>query len=139
VVGLLTGTRIFLALAYTGFFLNLFNMVPMPPLDGGRVATVFSPRAWILGAVVLGGMFLVTGAPQLALIGLLALTHMRRRPAAPALAGQAAFGGQAGAPQVEPVPDEVRTRWTVRYFGLCFFLGAAIFFTQRLLNPVAGP
>jgi Zn-dependent protease len=128
-IGLLTGTRLFLALAYTGFFLNLFNMVPMPPLDGGRVATVFSPRAWILGAVVLGGMFLVTGAPQLALIGLLALSHMRRRNAAPALAGQA-----PDAPEVEPVPEDVRTRWTVRYFGLCFFLGAAIFFTQRLLG-----
>jgi hypothetical protein len=54
---------------------------------------------------------------------------MRRRNAAPALAGQA-----PDAPEVEPVPEDVRTRWTVRYFGLCFFLGAAIFFTQRLLG-----
>jgi Zn-dependent protease len=135
-IGLLTGTRLFLALAYTGFFLNLFNMVPMPPLDGGRVATVFSPRAWILGAVVLGGMFLVTGAPQLALIGLLALTHMRRgndlgaRRAVP----PPGLAPQADASAVEEVPESVRTAWTARYFGLCFFLGAAIFFTQRLLG-----
>jgi Zn-dependent protease len=28
-------SRFLLALAYTGFFLNLFNLLPVPPLDGG--------------------------------------------------------------------------------------------------------
>jgi Zn-dependent protease len=115
-LAIVTHSRLQLSLAYTGFFLNLFNLVPLPPLDGGRVAAVFSPRAWILGAIVFGGMFLVTGAPQLLLIGVLALMH-RRRAVAPA----------------EPTPDDVRKAWTARYFGLCFFLGAAMFFTQRLM------
>jgi Zn-dependent protease len=115
--GLLLQSRLCFALAYTGFFLNLFNLVPMPPLDGGRVAAVFSPRGWILGAVILGAMFLATGAPQLLLIGLLALTRRGR------VASDASF---------ESTPDSVRKAWTTRYFGLCFFLGAAIFFTQRL-------
>ena len=26
-----------LAVAYAGFFLNLFNLLPIPPLDGGRI------------------------------------------------------------------------------------------------------
>src|SRR6185312_1288278 len=64
-VYLLGGSRLWLALAYTGFFLNLFNMIPMPPLDGGRVARAFSRRAWILGGILIGGMFFVTKTPQL--------------------------------------------------------------------------
>ena len=118
-LGLFLQSRLFIALAYTGFFLNLFNLVPLPPLDGGRVATAFSPRAWLIGALILGAMFLATGAPQLLLIGVLAL--MRRRTPAP------------GA-EPEPMTEDLRRTWTTRYFGLCFFLGAAIFFTQRLMN-----
>lgn len=124
VLGLILQSRLCLSLGYTGFFLNLFNMIPMPPLDGGRIATVFSPRAWMLGAVMIGGLFFLTGAPQLLLIGLLALSHWKR-------------GGKAAAPAVgseiaPPTPEE-RTTWTARYFGLCFFLGMAVFFTQRVL------
>ncbi len=33
------------ALAYTGFFLNLFNCLPVSPLDGGRVAAVLHQAA----------------------------------------------------------------------------------------------
>jgi Zn-dependent protease len=32
-----TDSRLLLALAYTGFFLNLFNLVPIGFLDGGRI------------------------------------------------------------------------------------------------------
>ena len=27
-----------LAVAYSGFFINLFNLIPLSPLDGGRIA-----------------------------------------------------------------------------------------------------
>ena len=36
VIGVLTGSDLLLALAYIGFFLNLFNLLPVVPLDGGR-------------------------------------------------------------------------------------------------------
>jgi Zn-dependent protease len=39
----LTGNPLFMALAYTGFFLNLFNLAPISPLDGGRIVTALSP------------------------------------------------------------------------------------------------
>src|SRR4051812_24069594 len=37
---LVTGARLLLSLAYTGFLLNLFNLIPVRPLDGGRVAQI---------------------------------------------------------------------------------------------------
>jgi len=36
-------------LAYFGFWLNLFNLIPLPPLDGGRTVAAISPRIWPLG------------------------------------------------------------------------------------------
>jgi Zn-dependent protease len=50
-----TGNPLFAALAYTGFFLNLFNLAPLGILDGGRIVTALSPWLWLVGlAVVLG-------------------------------------------------------------------------------------
>jgi Zn-dependent protease len=51
-----TGSMLLQALAYTGFLLNLFNLLPTLPLDGGRVAGALHPAVWfagIVGAVVL--------------------------------------------------------------------------------------
>jgi len=48
-----TGERFWLAAAYTGFFLNLFNLFPVMPLDGGRVVGAISPRIWLFGLVAL--------------------------------------------------------------------------------------
>jgi Zn-dependent protease len=37
------------ALAFTGFFLNLFNLVPVVPLDGGRAMAALAPWMWFVG------------------------------------------------------------------------------------------
>jgi Zn-dependent protease len=50
---LVTGETLFAALAYTGYFLNLFNLAPIGFLDGGRIVTAISPWLWIVGAVFL--------------------------------------------------------------------------------------
>jgi Zn-dependent protease len=50
-----TQNPLFLALAYTGFFLNLFNLMPVGFLDGGRVVTALSPWLWIVGFIILVG------------------------------------------------------------------------------------
>jgi Zn-dependent protease len=52
-IHLLTGREIFRALAYTGFFLNLFNLVPLGFLDGGRIVKALSPWIWLAGFVIL--------------------------------------------------------------------------------------
>jgi Zn-dependent protease len=51
-----TGNPLFRALAYSGFFLNLFNLAPIGFLDGGRIATALSPWLWVIGAAVMAGM-----------------------------------------------------------------------------------
>lgn len=38
-------------LAYFGFFINLFNLIPIVPFDGGRVLAAIDRRIWILGFV----------------------------------------------------------------------------------------
>ena len=45
----LTGDELFRALAYIGFFLNLFNLLPVLPLDGGRAMAALSPWMWFVG------------------------------------------------------------------------------------------
>jgi Zn-dependent protease len=51
-----TGKDIFVSLSWFGFFMNLFNLLPVPPLDGGRVAAAISPWVWVLGLGGLGWM-----------------------------------------------------------------------------------
>ncbi|MGA3170473.1 MAG: site-2 protease family protein [Chthoniobacteraceae bacterium] len=48
-----TGNRLFLALGYFGCFLNLFNLIPIVPLDGGRIVSAISPWLWVLGLVII--------------------------------------------------------------------------------------
>lgn len=48
-----TGNNLFLALAYSGFMINLFNLVPVHPLDGGRIVSAISPKLWFVGIPVL--------------------------------------------------------------------------------------
>jgi Zn-dependent protease len=119
-LGLAVDSRLFLALAYTGFFLNLFNLTPLSPLDGGRVAQAFSRRAWWIGLVLLGGIFLWTHSPQLLLIALLALPRLFGR-------------GQIDAEREALEPALQRT-WAIRYFGLAAFLGAALYVSGSLLG-----
>jgi len=55
-VFLATGDPMFRALAYTGFFLNLFNLAPIGFLDGGRIVTALSPWLWLVGLLIVGAM-----------------------------------------------------------------------------------
>src|ERR671911_2708702 len=57
-----------IALAFTGFFLNLFNLAPISPLDGGRIVAAIHPVLWIVGLAVLLGLAIAAPNPIIILI-----------------------------------------------------------------------
>lgn len=65
-----------LALAYAGFFLNLFNLIPLTPLDGGRIVGVVSRKIWFLGVPILIALFFWNHSPMLLLIAIFATPHL---------------------------------------------------------------
>ncbi|MEP7071124.1 MAG: site-2 protease family protein [Verrucomicrobiota bacterium] len=53
VAGLATGIPLLIAVAWSGYFLNLFNLAPVGMLDGGRIVTALSPWLWLPGFLLL--------------------------------------------------------------------------------------
>ncbi len=87
-----TQSQLLLALAYAGFMINLFNLIPLSPLDGGRITAIISPKVWWLGVPILIGLFIMNHSPMLLLIAILAIPHVMStfrgglsRPARPLL------------------------------------------------------
>lgn len=64
----LTGEDLFQALAFVGFFVNLINLVPVLPLDGGRAMAALSPWVWVLGLAALAVLMVVWFSPIILLI-----------------------------------------------------------------------
>jgi len=74
--GLALGQPLLVALAWTGYWLNLFNLVPIGPLDGGRIATALSPWLWIPGLAIMG--WLAWMSPYSFMIWLILLLSLPR-------------------------------------------------------------
>lgn len=66
-----TGSTMLKALAYVGFLINLFNLIPLTPLDGGRAMAAMSPVMWFVGLGVMVALFLLTKSPFLLLFAVL--------------------------------------------------------------------
>ncbi len=65
-------SALLLAIAYGGFFINLFNLIPLSPFDGGRITAILSPRVWLAGVPILAALFFWRPSPLLILMALLA-------------------------------------------------------------------
>jgi Zn-dependent protease len=78
-IWLATGSELFQALAFVGFFLNLFNLLPVLPLDGGRAMAALSPWMWFGGYALLAAATFVFPSPIMLLILLLGGFETYRR------------------------------------------------------------
>jgi Zn-dependent protease len=101
------------AIAFLGFFINLFNLLPVVPLDGGRIVTAIHPALWVLG--LLGLLALVLYRPNgiLVLILVFAAMELWQRWQ------QRRFGGSGEYYSVLPWQ---RFTAAVSYFGLAILL-----------------
>ena len=101
-----------LAIAYSGFVLNLFNLIPVVPLDGGHIVAVISPKIWIIGVTMLVALYFWRPSPLLIIIAILALPK--------------AWAVIRGTPttdmQAQIASPAIKVRYAAEYIGLLCFL-----------------
>jgi Zn-dependent protease len=78
-IGEATNSDMLRALAYVGFFLNLINLVPVVPFDGGRAMAAMAPWMWFLGLGAMVALLLITRNPFLLIFVLLGGMETWRR------------------------------------------------------------
>ncbi len=121
-----TDSRLLLALAYAGFFINLFNLIPLSPFDGGRITAVLTPRVWLVGVPVLVALVFWRPSPMLVLVAVLAAPQVMRAwkydPKDPANQ------------QYYAVSGETRLTYSVYYIGLLAFLAVMAHDTHEMLG-----
>lgn len=88
-VWLLTGDDFWQALAFTGLFLNLFNLLPVVPLDGGRAMAAMAPWMWFVGLAAMVAVAVAFPNPIILLILLFAAMETWRRWKARRAGGEA--------------------------------------------------
>ncbi len=124
-----TGNDLWMALAYSGFMLNLFNMIPLSPLDGGRITQVLSPRIWLLGVPMLIALFMYRPSPMIFLIGIMAL---------PNVLAAWRMGFKKNEPDgYRDIPEATRYEYMLMYLGLTGFLAIMTYESHLLLKHVS--
>lgn len=122
--------RWLLAVAYGGFFLNLFNLIPISPLDGGRITAVLSPRLWLLGAPVLMAVFWWNPSPILILVAIMAAPQVMK-----------AWKFKANDPihgDYYQASAETRLTYATAYIGLIVFLSVMTHDVHQMLVGSTG-
>jgi Zn-dependent protease len=79
VIWQITGHDYWRALAFTGLFLNLFNLLPVVPLDGGRAMAAMTPWMWFLGFAGIVVLAVVFPNPIILIIAVFAGYETYRR------------------------------------------------------------
>jgi Zn-dependent protease len=74
-----TDSELLMGLAFVGFFLNLFNLIPIVPLDGGRAAGALHPALWFVGLLMMVGLVVLNPNPLLLIIVILGGLDLWRR------------------------------------------------------------
>jgi Zn-dependent protease len=67
-VGEAFDSELFVALGFVGFLLNLFNLLPIVPLDGGRAVAALHPAFWLVGLAGLVALTIIAPNPILIIV-----------------------------------------------------------------------
>jgi Zn-dependent protease len=73
------GSDFLVALAFVGFFINLFNLLPIVPLDGGRAISAVHPAFWLAGLIGLAILAVLRPNPILILVLVIGALELWRR------------------------------------------------------------
>lgn len=119
----LSGSLFWYALASSGFLINLFNLMPISPLDGGRIVGVISRWLWVLGYALCIGVFVTTWHPMLLLILVFGLLGL----------GRTIRGART---DYFDVRAEKRVAMGVAYFGLAALLTLGMQLADRPLEEL---
>jgi Zn-dependent protease len=79
ILGEALDSRPLIALAFVGFLINLFNLLPIVPLDGGRIVSAIHPAFWLAGLIGLFALVLFRPNPLLIVILIVAALELRSR------------------------------------------------------------
>ena len=101
-----------LAIAYAGFVLNLFNLIPVVPLDGGHIVAVITPKIWIIGVPMLVALYFWRPSPLLIIVAILALPR----------AWAAMRGTIPAQTESQLTGNGLKARYAAEYLGLVCFL-----------------
>lgn len=116
-IWLATGEPFWQALAFVGFFLNLFNLLPVLPLDGGRAMAALSPWVWLAGFAALIALAVFFPNPILLLVAVFGGLETWRRWKARKSPESQAF---------HRVPPRTRALVAVTYVGLAALLAVGV-------------
>ncbi len=106
-----------IAIAFVGFFLNLFNLLPIVPLDGGRAVAALHPAFWAVGLAGLVVLTFVAPNPILIIILLLGGLELWHRWRA---------RNEPGGREYYRVKPWQRAAVAVTYIGLAALLAVAM-------------
>ena len=77
--GHVAGSPMLVNIGHAGVLVNLFNLVPVAPLDGGRIAGAFSRRVWLWGYAAGVVALVLTRSPLLLVVLVAGLFTLWRR------------------------------------------------------------
>ena len=126
---LATGEPFWQAATFIGIFLNLFNLLPILPLDGGRAMAALSSWIWAIGFLLFLGVLVLYPSPVLILVVLFGGMETWRR------------WKQRKTPEAQEynrIPRKTRIAVAAVYLGLVVVLGIGIDLThlQRTFSDV---
>ena len=119
-------SSLLLAITYSGLMLNLFNLIPVSPLDGGRITAVLTPRVWLLGIPALTAWFLWKPSPMLLLVVIVAI---------PQFIKAFKYSDETTAnPAYYRISGESRLTYSIYYLGLTGFLSMMAYELHTMLR-----